>query len=255
MKLLVSRTTIFTLFMVLFLLASRLAFAASVSCDSSDGLPDNKTASDGSECSTDGDGTAPVKAHASGGGFASASGFDGGDAFAKASGLNSSANAIAQANGSAKATAKSGGSSDANAVTGNATAVSATNGDASCGSVGNGAICKAVASRDGDAEAEADPDNSTATAIADTSGAAEADAFIDGAVGSTVKAVAVKDGAAQAFCADPAQPSCMENVKASNDAAAVGSDTGTTKVKCDISGTKNGKAKVTGTGGNCKAPK
>ena len=248
-----ARRAVLTAFMLLILLVSRLAFAASVSCDSSDGLPDSKTASDGSECSTDGDGTAPVKAHASGGGFASASGFSGGDAIAKASGLNSSADASANLNGHAKATAKSGGTAEANASFGSATAVGVTDGDGSCSVSSQGSNCDAVASRGGDAEADVNDEDSDATAIADTDGAAEADVFFG--TKSTVKAVAVKDAAAEAVCADPAQPNCMENVKATNDAAAVGSNTGTTKVKCDISGTHHGTAKVTGTGGNCKAPK
>jgi hypothetical protein len=47
----------------------------------------------------------------------------------------------------------------------------------------------------------------------------------------------------------------METAKATNDAAAMGVNTGTDKAKCDISGTKHGTAHVTGTGGNCKAPK
>ncbi|HYK63553.1 MAG TPA: hypothetical protein VEY94_01285, partial [Patescibacteria group bacterium] len=165
---------------------------------------------------------------------------------------HASATANAQMNGHAKATAKSGGTAEANSFLGNATAVGVTNADATCDANAEGSICDAVASRDGAAAAEANDDNSTATAIADKDGAAEADVFFG--TGSTVKAVAVKDGAAEAFCDDPAQPNCTETVKATNDGAAVGSDEGSTRAKCDVSGTKHGTAKVTGTGGDCKAP-
>src|SRR5579872_1259274 len=64
-----------------------------VSCDSSDGLPDAKTAPDGSQCSTDGDGTGTVKADASNGGSASANGSLNGNAMASASGSGTDADA------------------------------------------------------------------------------------------------------------------------------------------------------------------
>src|SRR5258707_3710554 len=111
--------------LLLVALAPRVARSVTVSCDSSDGLPDFQTGSDGSSCDTNGDGTAPVTAQASQGASASATGLSGGDAHATASGNNSSASATAQLNGHAQATAKSGGSSVATTVRGNVDAVSA----------------------------------------------------------------------------------------------------------------------------------
>src|SRR5260221_9201114 len=93
-------------FLLLIALAPRVAFSASVHCDSSDGLPDFNTASDGSSCDTDGDGTSSVKATASSGGSASATGFNGGSASARASGKGS-AKTDAPIKGVAQATSSS----------------------------------------------------------------------------------------------------------------------------------------------------
>jgi len=127
--------------------------------------------------------------------------------------------------------------------------VSEKNGSAEAMTTGSGAISKASAGRGGAADINNEGDNSNATAIADTGGAAEAD-VASAAEGSTVKATALKKGAAQAFCGVTTH--CMETVKALHGAAAQGSDTGSNKAVCDRG--KHGTAKVTGTGGNCHAP-
>ena len=137
-----------------FVVTQRIAHAASVSCNSSDGLPDFKTASDGSECETDGDGGL-VKAEASEGGFAQAEGTGSGNATAVAKGNGSDATASASgANSIAIAKAKNADSSaEVEAEDGGTgTAISKSGGTTLVESLAPGAIAKASATHDGQAD-------------------------------------------------------------------------------------------------------